>query len=161
VNEQIRLSPVRLIDENNEQVGIVPTEEALRRAREVGLDLVEVAPMERPPVCRIMDYGKWKYQQSKKQKKHHPEQQLKTVRLTPKTDQRDKEIKLKKAREFLSRGNKVQFLMRFRGREYVHRDLGMETLQAIAAELAEGAKVERPPKMEGRRMTMVLTPARH
>ncbi len=155
------MSPVRVINENNEQVGIVPTDEALRLAREAGLDLVEVAPTERPPVCRIMDYGKWKYQQSKKHKKHHHEQQLKTVRLTPKTDQRDKEVKLKKAREFLSKGNKVQFLMRFRGREHVHRDLGMETLASIAAELAEGSRIERPPKMEGRRMTMVLTPAKH
>ena len=101
-NEQIRLSPIRLIDENNGQVGVISTDEALRRAREAGLDLVEVAPTERPPVCRIMDYGKWKYQQKKKHKTHHREQQLKEVRLSPKTDDHDKQIKVNRAREFLA-----------------------------------------------------------
>lgn len=157
-NEQIRLSPIRLVDENNEQVGVVPTDEALRRAREAGLDLVEVAPTERPPVCRIMDYGKWKYQQKKKHKKHHHEQLLKEVRLSPKTDEHDREIKVNRAKAFLGHGDKVQFTLLFRGRERFHQDRGYAIMREIAAGLADMAKVERPAKMEGRRMTMVLTP---
>jgi len=157
-NEQIRLSPIRLIDENNGQVGVISTDEALRRAREAGLDLVEVAPTERPPVCRIMDYGKWKYQQKKKHKTHHREQQLKEVRLSPKTDDHDKEIKVNRAREFLTQGDKVQFTMIFRGRERFHQDRGLAIFRAIVESFGETAKIERPPKMEGRRMTMVLAP---
>jgi translation initiation factor IF-3 len=157
-NEQIRLSPIRLIDENNGQVGVISTDEALRRAREAGLDLVEVAPTERPPVCRIMDYGKWKYQQKKKHKTHHREQQLKEVRLSPKTDDHDKGIKVNRARDFLGQGDKVQFTMVFRGRERFHQDRGLTIFREILEDLGETAKVERPPKMEGRRMTMVLSP---
>lgn len=157
-NEQIRLSPIRLIDENNEQRGIVPTDEALRRARELGLDLVEVAPTERPPVCRIMDYGKWKYQQKKKHKKPHHEQQLKELRLSPKTDSHDKNIRIERAREFLTHGHKVQFTMIFRGRERFHQDRGHTIMREIVESLGELAKVERPPRMEGRRMIMVLVP---
>jgi len=157
-NEQIRLSPIRLIDENNGQVGVISTDEALRRAREAGLDLVEVAPTERPPVCRIMDYGKWKYQQKKKHKTHHREQQLKEVRLSPKTDDHDKEIKVNRAREFLAQGDKVQFTMIFRGRERFHQDRGLAIFRTIVESFGEMAKIERPPKMEGRRMTMVLAP---
>lgn len=156
-NEQIRLSPIRVIDENNEQLGVVPTDEAMRRAREAGLDLVEVAPQERPPVCRIMDYGKWKYQQKKKHKKHH-EQQLKEVRLSPKTDDHDREIKVGKAREFLEDGDKVQFTMLFRGRERFHQDRGYTIFREIVASFGESIKVERPAKVEGRRMTMVIIP---
>lgn len=153
------MSPVRLIDEENNQLGVVPTDEAMRRAREAGLDLVEVAPQERPPVCRIMDYGKWKYQQKKKHKKHH-EQQLKEVRLSPKTDDHDREIKVNRAREFLEAGDKVQFTMLFRGRERFHQDRGYAIFNAIIAGFGDLAKVERPARMEGRRMTMVLTPSK-
>jgi translation initiation factor IF-3 len=148
---------VRLIDQDNEQIGVVPTDEALRRAQEAGLDLVEVAPMERPPVCRIMDYGKWKYQQKKKHKKHH-EQQLKEVRFSPKTDDHDREMKVNRARRFIGDGDKVQFTMLFRGRERFHQDRGLAMFQAIVATFGETIKVERPPRMEGRRMTMVIAP---
>lgn len=122
------------------------------------MDLVEVAPTERPPVCRIMDYGKWKYQQKKKHKTHHREQQLKEVRLSPKTDDHDKEIKVNRARDFLGQGDKVQFTMVFRGRERFHQDRGLAIFREIVAGFGETAKIERPPKMEGRRMTMVLSP---
>jgi translation initiation factor IF-3 len=149
---------VRLIDENGGIRGVVPTEEALRAAREVGLDLVEVSPNERPPVCKIMDYGKHKYLLSKKLKQKHHEQKMKEVRIRPKTDPHDRGIKLARAREFLTHGDRVQFTMMFRGRERFHQDLGNEAFTDIINELAEIAKVEQPPKMFGRRMTMLLVP---
>lgn len=156
-NEQIRISPVRIIGEDNQQIGILPLDEALRLAQEAGLDLVEVAPNVRPPVCRIMDYGKHKYQQKKKGKKSH-EQQLKEVRLRPKTDDHDRQIKVHQAESFLRKGDKVQFTMRFRGRERAHRDIAFAVLQGIASDFGERVRVERPPSMEGRNMIMILTP---
>jgi translation initiation factor IF-3 len=156
-NEQIRITPIRLIGENNDQVGVIETYEALKMARNAGLDLVEVAPNERPPVCRIMDYGKWKYHQKKNVKKHH-EQQLKELRLRPKTDEHDREIKIKRAIEFLSHGDKVQFTMVFRGRERAHREIANEIFQGLIAELVEHAKIERPPVMDGRNMVMIVAP---
>lgn len=159
-NEQIRLSPIRLIDHENNQLGIVPTDEALRMARSVGLDLVEVAPTERPPVCRIMDYGKFKYSQKKKKQKH-TEQKLKEVRLHPRTDSNDQKIKLNQAVGFLDKGNKVQFTMIFSGRERFHQDIGYEVFNTILAQLGDKAKVERPPRSEGRRIIMVVAPAKH
>ncbi|MBN1514015.1 MAG: translation initiation factor IF-3 [Phycisphaerae bacterium] len=162
INEQIRISPVRLIDDNNVQVGVVPTSEAQQRAREAGLDLVEVSPMERPPVCRIMDYGRYKYQLKKKQKDRGPrEQMLKEVRLRPKTDDHDREIKINRAKKFLEEGSKVQFTMLFRGRERAHLDIGMVMFRTILEQFGEEVKVERPPKMENRRMTMVVGPVKH
>jgi len=158
-NEQIRISPVRLIDENNEQLGIVPTDEALRRARGAGLDLVEVAPTERPPVCRIMDYGRFKYAQKRKKHKHR-EQKLKEIRLHPDIGEHDREIKLGQALGFLDKGDKVQFTMIFRGRERFHREIGFELYNAIIERLAEKGRVERPPRSEGQRMVMVITPAK-
>lgn len=148
-----------MIDENNEQRGIVETHEALRMARDSGLDLVEIAPQERPPVCRIMDFGKHKYLQKKKQKQQHThETTLKEVRLRPKTDDNDRNIKMKRAEKFLGQGHRVQFTMLFRGRERQHRDLAQMQFQEITTFFAESAKLERPPKFEGRRMTMVLAP---
>lgn len=158
-NEQIRITPVRLIGDNNEQLGIVSTSEAMRMAREAGVDLVEVAPNVRPPVCRLMNYGRWKYTQKKNVKKHH-EQQLKEVRLRPKTDTHDRQIKTKRAIDFLKAGHKVQFTMMFRGREQAHRDIGFTTLSAIAQELGQRVKIDRPPSMEGRHMVMVLSPVK-
>jgi translation initiation factor IF-3 len=155
-NEQIRISPVRLIGEDNEQLGIMTNNEAIRLAREAGLDVVEVAPNVRPPVCRLMDYGKWKYNQKKKVKKTH-EQSLKQVRLRPKTDTHDREIKLKKAIRFFKKGHKVQFTMVFRGRERFRREVGMGIFHSIIEEFGERVKVERPPSMEGRLMVMILT----
>jgi translation initiation factor IF-3 len=157
-NEQIRVSPVRLIGENNEQLGIVPNVEALRMAREAGVDLVEVAPNVRPPVCRLMNYGKWKYTQKKHIKKKHHEPQLKEVRLRPKTDTHDRQIKVRQALKFLAKGDKVQFTMVFRGRERMHRDLAIEILHSVLQELGPRVKVERPPTMDGRHMVMVISP---
>ena len=157
----IRISPVRLIDENNEQIGIVETDEARRQAREAGLDLVEVSPQSKPPVCRIMDYGKWKYAQQKKEQKakaHAKKSELKGVRLRPNIDDHDLEMKVNKAREFLSDGDKVQFVMLFRGRQMAHQDLGRDTMLQIHEMLQDVGKIEQPPKMMGRRMTMLMSP---
>lgn len=150
---------MRLIDQNNEQLGVVPTDDAMRRAEEAGLDLVEVAPQDRPPVCRIMDYGKWKYQQKRKTRtKHAHESQIKEVRLRPKTDEHDKNVKVKNARQFLEKGDKVQFTMLFRGRERAHPRIGIDMFNEIMTELDGLAKIEREPKFEGRRLTMVIAP---
>jgi len=160
-NDGIRVSPIRLVDENNEQIGVVELDEAKRRARDAELDLVEVAPNSEPPVCRIMDYGKWKYAQKKKESKaksHAKKSEIKGVRLRPKIDDHDLQIKLNKARDFLDDGDKVQFTMLFRGREMAHRDLGMNQMQQITELLGDVSKVESPPKMMGRRMTMVIAP---
>ncbi len=156
-NEQIRISPVRLIGPNNEQIGIVETAEALRRAREAGMDLVEVAPNERPPVCRIMDYGKFKYQQKKHGKKSQ-EHVLKEVRLRPKTDEHDREIKINRALKFLSKGDKVQFTMLFRGRERAHPEVALAIFHGILRELGDLVRVEREPRMMGRSMIMIVAP---
>ncbi len=132
-------------------------------AREAGLDLVEVSPNTTPPVCRIMDYGKWKYQQKKKEQKarsHATKSELKGIRLRPKIDDHDLGIKLDKARQFLLDANKVQFTMLFRGREMAHQDLGLRSMREICDKLADVSKVETPPRIMGRRMTMVLAPDR-
>ncbi len=160
VNEQIRISPVRLIDENKNMLGIVPTDEALRMARDAGLDLVEMSPNERPPVCRIMDYGRHKYQLSKKSKQKHHEQKIKEVRLRPKTDDHDLGVKMKHAREFLEHGNRVIVTMLFRGRERFHQDIAFQTFRDIAADMGELAKVDQPPRLLGKKMTMVLAPTK-
>lgn len=162
INEQIRITPIRVIDHNQAQLGVISTHEALSMARELGLDLVEVSPMERPPVCRIMDYGKFKYERKKKQKVAAASHtiQLKEIRLRPKTDSHDREIKVKHARDFLAEGHKVQFTMLFRGRERVHRDVATDVFNRITVQLGEHAKVERPPMMDGKRMTMIVIPAK-
>jgi translation initiation factor IF-3 len=154
------LSPIRLIDDLGEQRGVVPTDEAMRMAREAGLDLVEISPNERPPVCKIMDYGKHKYLQSKKLKQKHHEQKMKEVRIRPKTDPHDRDIKLNRAKEFLNHGDRVQFTMIFKGRERYHQEIGNESFNEIIAALGEMAKIERPPKMLGRRMTMIVVPTK-
>ena len=157
---------VRLIDESNNQVGIIDTREALAKAREVGLDLVEVAPTSDPPVCRVMDYGKWQYEQKRKIREAHKAQKkdqrhagtLKEIRLRPETDKHDLDIKLKHAHEFLEKGHKVQFTMFFRGRQMLHRDHGYAMLEQITQSLEDLAKVERPARMAGKRMTLLLVP---
>lgn len=161
INERIRLTPVRLIGEDNEQVGVIETDKAMAMAKEAGLDLVEVSPNSRPPVCRIMDYGKWKYQQKKKEAKakaHSKQSELKEVRMRPGTDDHDMNIKMDRAREFLEEGHKVQFTMMFKGRQMAHKDIGYRGFQDVAKELEEVAKVEVPPRSMGRRMTMILAP---
>ncbi len=164
MNNRIRISPIRLIDEDQEQVGIVDTKEALQRAQAAGLDLVEVAPGARPPVCRIMDYGKHKYAQKKKDRKaraQRHEQELKEIRIrTPKIGQHDLEIKISHAREFLERGDRVQFSLRYRGRELAHKEEGQKVFEKIKQGLADVSKVDRDFRFEGRRLTMALAPAR-
>jgi translation initiation factor IF-3 len=161
-NEQIRISPVFLIDQSDEKLGPTPTNEALRRAREAGLDLVEVAPTARPPVCKIMDYGKWRYQQQKKEDRSRASSragQLKELKFkTVKIGANDLMIKINHAREFLKEGNKVQFTLQFRGREMAHLELGRALFIKIKQELFLVSKVERDAKMEGKRMTLVLQP---
>jgi translation initiation factor IF-3 len=161
-NEQIRISPVRLINDKDEMVGIVPTAEAQRMARDAGLDLVEVAPNARPPVCKILDYGKWRYQQQKKEAKskaHSKAGQLKELKLrTVRIGDHDLEIKVNHARDFLAEGNKVQFTLQFKGREMAHIDLGYNLFRKVKDQLYTVSKVERDAKMEGRRMTLVLQP---
>src|SRR5205814_3631522 len=154
--------PIRLVNAADEQVGIVSTSDAMRLAREAGMDLVEVAPTARPPVCRIMDYGKWRYQQQKKEDKSRASNkggQLKELKLrTVKIGDHDLMIKINHAREFLKEGNKVQFTLQFRGREMAHQELGRDRFTKIKKELWPVSKVERDAKMEGRRMTLVLQP---
>jgi translation initiation factor IF-3 len=149
-----------VIDQHQTQLGIIPVSEAMNLAREAGLDLVEVSPNERPPVCRIMDYGKFKYERKKRQKNAAAAHVviLKEIRLRPKTDPHDREVKMRRARGFLEDGSKVQFTMLFRGRERVHREIAIEIFRGILDELGETVKVERHPAMEGRRMTMVVAP---
>ena len=143
-------------------VGIVPTAEALRMAREAQLDLVEVAPNARPPVCKILDFGKWKYQQQKKEQKSHSHGkggQLKELKFrTVRIGDHDLEIKINHAKGFLEEGNKVQFTLQFRGRELAHTDLGYKIFTKVRESLFLVSKVERPAKMEGKRMTLVLQP---
>jgi translation initiation factor IF-3 len=152
---------VRLIDENGAQLGIVAIREALAIAEERGLDLMEVAPNAVPPVCRIVDYGKFRYEQSKKDRearKHQKQAELKEVRLKPKTDEHDLEVKAKQARRFLLDGHKVKFTVRFRGREIFHPDIGREMLLQMAEDLRDLAVVEQQPLMEGRALSLLLAP---
>ncbi len=161
-NNRIRLSPIRLIDENQEQAGIVETKDALRRALDLDLDLVEVSPNAKPPVCRIMNYGKYMYELQKKERKakaHRHETELKEIRIkTPKIDTHDLGIKIKHAREFLERGDRVQFSLRFRGRELAHIDEGQRRFTEIKKSLADIARVDQDFRREGRRITMLLAP---
>lgn len=159
VNEQIRISPVRLIGAGGEQVGIVPTAQALEMAREANLDLVEVAPQERPPVCKIMDFGKFRYQQSHKQKKTKTHQQkLKEIRLRPKTGEHDIDTKVNQARKFLEHKDKVLVYVLFKGRELQHIEEGKRIITGLLEKLTDLAKIERPPTMEGKRMSAMLAP---
>ncbi len=160
VNEHIRISPIRLIGPNGEQVGVIPTSQAMEMAREAQLDLVEVAPLEKPPVCKIMDYGKFKFQQKQKQKdktKAH-QQKLKEVRLRPKTDVHDVETKISQARKFLEHHDKVLVYVMFKGREMQHIEEGKRILQQMKEKLLDLAKIEKEPSLEGKRMSMMLAP---
>ncbi|MBM4371887.1 MAG: translation initiation factor IF-3 [Deltaproteobacteria bacterium] len=161
VNRQIRALRVRVIDDDGNQVGILTVPEALDAARTAGLDLVEVSPLARPPVCRIMDYGKFKYQQKKKTqeaKKHQKVVQVKEIKVRPKTDEHDLDTKLRQAREFLAEGNKVKITMRFRGREIVYAEKAMETLFEIGKMIADHGDIEQHPNLMGRNMSMLVGP---
>lgn len=157
INEWIRVPVVRLVDHNGTMVGEVPSEDAKKMAREVGLDLVEVAPDAKPPVCKIMDYGKFKFAEKKKKKKHHVIE-LKEVRMRPRTDDHDFQTKLRHAKEFLEEGHKVLFTIFFRGREMAHKELGKERMEQIKRETEDIAKVEHDLSMTGPRMQLTLMP---
>jgi len=160
MNDRIRISPIRVVSSDGEMLGEMDTDEALRVAQDQGLDLVEVSPDARPPVCRIMNYGKVLYERQKKTgggKQHKT--QLKQLRLRAKTGQHDIDVKVNKAREFLSRRDKVKINVMFRGRENAHHDRGREMLQEIIKSLEDIASVEQPPRMEsGRMMSVMLSP---
>jgi translation initiation factor IF-3 len=160
INEDIRAKEVRLIDDNGQQVGIVPLRDALEAAQARDLDLVEVAPNADPPVCRMMDYGKYLYEQAKKEKKARKAQktEIKEVRLRPKTGQHDVAFKVRDARRFLNSGCKVKVRVRFRGREITYPEIGREILDRIAEELGDISDIEQRPRMEGRSMLMILSP---
>ena len=161
VNRQIRISPLRVIAQDGEQLGVMTVEEALAAAQQRGLDLVEVAPLARPPVVKIMDYGKFKFEEAKAaraaKKKQHVIH-LKEVKFRPGIDDHDFEFKTRHAREFLKDGNKVKVTMMYRGRQMAHIDLGRGVLDRVANELKDIAKIEQEPKLEGRNMSMVLGP---
>lgn len=161
MNNAIRAPLVRLIDADGQQVGIVPIEEALRTAADAGMDLVEVAPNADPPVCRIMDYGKYKYQQAKKAqeaKRRQVQTQLKEIKMRPKIADHDFSFKMRKILDFLRDHNRVKVTVQFRGREITYTDSGRQLLARVAQEAAEVGQVEGTPKLEGRFMTMILAP---
>lgn len=163
INEQIKAPKIRLLDENGEMLGVVSPDEGIERAREVGLDLVEVSPNAEPPVCKVMDYGKYKYEEQKRkaeQKKKQKVIEVKEIQLRPGIDEHDYQVKLRNARKFIEKGDKLKVCMRFRGREMTHQELGMAVLKRVKEDLGEDVKVELEPKIEGRRMIMVLTPAK-
>jgi translation initiation factor IF-3 len=161
VNRQIRISPVRVITPDGEQAGILPIERAMEIAEEQGLDLVEVAPLARPPVCRIMDYGKFKYEEQRqareaRKRQHHV--QIKEVKMRPGIEDHDFDFKTRHARRFLEEGNKVKLTMMFRGRQMAHPEFGRQVLDRVSAMLQDVSKVEQHPQLEGRSMVMVLAP---
>lgn len=160
-NDQITVREVRLIDAEGEQAGIVSLEEALQQAGEAGLDLVEVSPTAEPPVCRIMDFGKYKFEHNKRlhsAKKKQKQMQIKEVKFRPGTDIGDYNVKLRNLIRFLEAGDKTKITLRFRGREMAHQELGLQLLQRVEADLEELGTVEQRPKMEGRQMVMVIAP---
>ncbi len=152
---------MRLIAADGTQLGIVPTEVALAKAEEEGLDLVEISPTARPPVCKIMDYGKYKYEAKKKAAEARKKQvvvQLKEVKLRPKTDEHDYEVKVRNVRRFLEEGNKARITIMFRGREIAHKEIGQRLLQKVAEDVKEFGVIEQAPRLEGRQMFMILAP---
>ncbi|MDP7241250.1 MAG: translation initiation factor IF-3 [Rhodospirillales bacterium] len=161
VNSDIEIANVRLVNETGEMVGVLATEEAQEMADEVGLDLVEVSPNADPPVCKILDYGKFKYEEQKKAAEARKKQKtidVKEIKMRPGIDVHDYEVKLRSARRFLGDGDKVKVTIRFRGREMAHQELGMKVLDRVREDLDELAKVEQHPIKEGRLMTMVIAP---
>ncbi|WP_430624089.1 translation initiation factor IF-3 [Polycladospora coralii] len=161
VNEAIRAREVRLVGADGSQLGIKPLREALQLAQDENLDLVNVAPQAKPPVCRIMDYGKYRYEQSKREKEARKKQkviQIKEVRLSPSIEENDIKTKLNNVRKFLGQGDKVKLTIRFRGREITHQSIGRKILERMAAEVKEVSEIERHAKLEGRQMIMILSP---
>ncbi|TWA95090.1 translation initiation factor 3 (bIF-3) [Azospirillum brasilense] len=161
MNREITARSIRLVGADGEMVGVVSLRDALLAAEDAGLDLVEIAPQAEPPVCKILDYGKYKYEAQKKAAEARKKQKIievKEIKLRPNIDDNDYDVKMRSARRFLEEGDKVKVTMRFRGREMAHQDLGMKVLVRVRDELDELAKVEQMPKLEGRQMIMVLAP---
>jgi translation initiation factor IF-3 len=161
VNHLIRVPEVRVIGPEGEQFGVLKTSEALKQAKEVGYDLVEVAPNSTPPVCRIMDFGKFKYEQSKKEHKirqHQKSTQVKEIKLRPRTDKHDIATKVRQVRSFVADGNKTKITVMFRGREMANQELGRQTMERIVGEVGEFAVLESLPRMEGRNLYIVVAP---
>ncbi len=161
MNEDIRVPQVRLIDQDGEMIGVMSAREALLRAYEVGMDLLEISPNAVPPVCKITDYGKYKYEQQKKANEARKKQkivEIKEIKVRPNIDDHDYDVKMRAAKSFIEEGDKVKVTLRFRGREMAHQDLGVKVLERIRTELAELAKVEQMPRLENRQMIMVLAP---
>ena len=161
VNEEIRVPQVRLIDEEGEMQGVMTAREAQSRAFAVGLDLVEISPNAEPPVCKILDYGKFKYEQQKKKNEAKKKQkivEIKEVKVRPNIDENDYQVKLRAMKGFIEEGDKVKVTLRFRGREMAHQDIGVRVLERIRGDLEAATKVEQMPRMEMRQMVMVLSP---
>ncbi|WP_291840247.1 translation initiation factor IF-3 [Limimaricola sp.] len=163
INERIRAPEIRLIGADGQNVGVVSPERALSMAEEAGLDLVEISPNATPPVCKIMDYGKFKYETQKKEAEARKKQkiiEIKEIKFRPNTDTHDYEVKMRSVFKFLEEGDKVKITLRFRGREMAHQDLGRQLLERVAEDTKEIGKVESMPKVEGRQMVMMIGPAR-
>lgn len=161
INDQIRVPQVRLIGADGDNVGVVSIHEALSAAEQAGLDLVELSPNADPPVCKILDFGKYKYEQQKKAnaaRKNQKTQDVKEIKMRPGIDVHDYDVKMKKVHEFIDEGDKVKITIRFRGREMAHQELGMQVLKRVSDDMEETAKIEARPKMEGRQMIMVVAP---
>ena len=161
INDEIRVPQVRLIDDRGEMLGVMSAREALIRAYDVGLDLVEISPNAVPPVCKILDYGKYKYEQQKKANEARKKQkvvEIKEIKVRPNIDDHDYDVKMKQMRNFIGEGDKVKVTLRFRGREMAHQELGVKVLERIRNDLIELVKVEQMPKLENRQMVMVVAP---
>ena len=161
VNEEIRVPQVRLIDQDGEMLGVMTAREALLRAYDVGMDLLEISPNAVPPVCKITDFGKFKYEQQKKANEARKKQkivELKEIKVRPNIDDHDYDVKMRQMKSFIGDGDKVKVTLRFRGREMAHQDLGLKVLERIRTELGEAIKVEQMPRLENRQMIMVLAP---
>jgi len=161
VNEDIRVPQVRLIDQDGEMQGVMSTRDAIARAFGLGLDLLEISPNAEPPVCKITDFGKFKYEQQKKANEARKRQkvvEIKEIKVRPNIDDHDYEVKMRQMKGFIEEGDKVKVTLRFRGREMAHQDLGVKVLERIRTEMAEATKVESMPRLENRQMIMVLAP---
>ncbi len=161
VNEDIRIPQVRLIDQDGEMQGVMNAPQAMQRAFAVGLDLVEISPNADPPVCKILDFGKFKYEQQKKKNEAKKKQkviEIKEIKVRPNIDENDYQVKMRAMKSFIEEGDKVKVTLRFRGREMAHQDIGVRVLERIRAEMDTTSKVEQMPRMENRQMVMVLSP---
>ena len=161
INDEIRVPQVRLIDDAGEMIGVMSAREALIRAYDLGLDLVEISPNAVPPVCKILDYGKYKYEQQKKANEARKKQkvvEIKEIKVRPNIDDHDYDVKMKQMKNFIGEGDKVKVTLRFRGREMAHQELGVKVLERIRNDLTELVKVEQRPKLENRQMVMVVAP---